>query len=310
MDKNKMCWVSWQKLTQPKGVGGLGFRDLQCFNDALLAKVSWRILSNPTSLLARTLLGKYYHTTPFLESSVPTSTSHGWRGICIGKELLKSHLGKVIGNGSSTFIWDDPWISLTSPRRHMGPPTEATANLTVEHLISPISLEWDKERINQILSGLLDEILEIKPSRLGAKDAYVWLAMKNGIYTAKSGYYSCVQEQLEDCPPPINLRDFNWMKHIWNIQCSPKLKFFLWKAMRGALPVGENLIFRNINAAAQCPFCGENESTLHLFFTCRFARHVWLFTPFETRLNPDQIVSFKDGIEQTKGQICLLIIGF
>ena len=76
----------------------------------------------------------------------------------------------------------------------MRPPTEATARLTVDQLISTTTLDWDKERLNQILPELTDEILEIKPSSLGAEDAYVWLATKNGIYTAKSGYYSCVNE--------------------------------------------------------------------------------------------------------------------
>ncbi|KAG7579243.1 Ribonuclease H domain [Arabidopsis thaliana x Arabidopsis arenosa] len=306
MNKKKMCWLSWQKLTKAKGEGGLGFRDLQSFNDALLAKVSWRILTKPTCLLARTLLGKYCHTTPFLDSSVPSSSSHGWRGICIGKELLKTQLGKVLGNGSSTFIWDDPWISLTSPRRPMGPPTEDSHRLTVDYLISPESLDWNKEEIKHLLPDLEREILEIKLSKLGAADAYAWLPAKNGVYTAKSGYYTSVSTKPEETTPQHDsLKDFNWKMHIWNSHCSPKSKFFLWKAVRGALPVGENLRHRGINATANCPFCGEIESTLHLFFTCNFAKQVWALAPLKFPLDTHRLTSFREGIEKARDLICL-----
>ncbi|CAA7017283.1 unnamed protein product [Microthlaspi erraticum] len=92
--------------------GGLGIRKIQSFNDSLLAKLSWRLLTKPSSLVARVLLGKYCKDKGLLDVSGHTSSSHSWRGILIGRDLLSKQLGVVIGDGKDTSVWDDPWLSL------------------------------------------------------------------------------------------------------------------------------------------------------------------------------------------------------
>lgn len=45
-------WANLDSLSAPKGQGGMGFRDFSDFNQALLAKESWRLLMNPNSFWA------------------------------------------------------------------------------------------------------------------------------------------------------------------------------------------------------------------------------------------------------------------
>ena len=53
--KKGVNWVAWDRLRKQKCNGGLGFKDFQCFNLSFLAKIGWRLIQNPDSLLVTVL---------------------------------------------------------------------------------------------------------------------------------------------------------------------------------------------------------------------------------------------------------------
>lgn len=122
-EKKKMCWVSWDTMAMPKYAGGLGFRDIETFNDALLAKIGWRLIKEPQSLLARVLMGKYARNCSFLDCPSPETASHGWRSVLAGRDILRKGLSWAVGNGDTIRLWDDPWLSFQRPMQPIGPPS-------------------------------------------------------------------------------------------------------------------------------------------------------------------------------------------
>lgn len=118
---HKIHWLSWEKLSRPKKKGGLGFRDLHLFNQAMLARQAWRLLTCPDNLCAKVLKAKYYPDNSLLQCQVRGGISYSWRSILFGLELLREGIIWRVGNGSSINIWHDPWLPRGTTRRPATP---------------------------------------------------------------------------------------------------------------------------------------------------------------------------------------------
>lgn len=57
-------------MCRPKTKGGLGFRDMESFNLALLAKQAWRITTSPELLLSKIIKARYFPNSSFFLADV------------------------------------------------------------------------------------------------------------------------------------------------------------------------------------------------------------------------------------------------
>ncbi|KAL5540777.1 hypothetical protein UlMin_042390 [Ulmus minor] len=73
-DHKRVHWIKWEELCKSKSLGGLGFKDLSTFNQAMLGRQVWRLLTKPDSFMARVFKAKYYPTSSIWEVSTNDST--------------------------------------------------------------------------------------------------------------------------------------------------------------------------------------------------------------------------------------------
>ncbi|XP_048621839.1 uncharacterized protein LOC106398406 [Brassica napus] len=276
--KRKMHWLSWSTLCLAKEQGGLGFKDLQSFNQALLAKQAWRILNHPESLFARFFKSRYFKNSDFLNAKNGSRPSYGWRSIQFGKELLFQGLRKHLGNGTTVSVWVDDWIEGDVRRRPLMKNIFVDLMLTVDKLIDPQNNCWKLDKLQELFyEEDIKRILAMQTA-FDQQDYWVWLHNRNGSYSVKSGYWFINRFNREEEIKVAEMRpSLNDLKtEVWKIPTVPKIKNFIWRAISNAIPVGELLVKRGIKMDPVCQACGyQGESINHIIFGCSIARQVW-----------------------------------
>ncbi|KAK3225933.1 hypothetical protein Dsin_005795 [Dipteronia sinensis] len=147
--KRKTSWISWENLCTPKGNGGMGFKNLSLFNQALLAKQAWRILSVPNSLAVQVLKVKYFKKVNFLEALLKSGCSHIWRSLSWGRELLSRGYRWTVRDGKSIRVFKDQWIP--SPTTFKPLTRDSGQDIHVSDLIDSSQRGWNLEKLDLLL---------------------------------------------------------------------------------------------------------------------------------------------------------------
>ncbi|CAL9002074.1 unnamed protein product [Prunus brigantina] len=275
----KIHWLAWDKLCQPKDLGGLGFRDLYAFNLAMLAKQGWRLIQYPDSLIARVLRAKYFPDKSFLDVPVSDNSSYVWKSICAARKILLQGSRWQVGSGAEIDIWKDPWLPRPSTFRVISPKPTGCAVTKVTELILDHPRRWNISLLSNLLYPPDVDVIRTLPLSFHHRvDALIWHFDTKGHFTVKSAYK--VARTVLDPKPVASSSTGNGFSNgwtaLWKAKIPSKIKLFWWRACTGILPTKDNLWKRKIHLDTCCVLCGaEMESTLHVLWHCPFARGVW-----------------------------------
>ena len=116
-----------------------------------------------------------------------------------------------------------------------------------------------------------DLIQKISLSCGCSKDVLYWPYVQSGQYSVKLGYFFLKSDTR--CHAVLNhvlpAHTKTLWKRIWKLLLPGKIKNFLWKASRNALPTMSNLVRRCVIDDPTCPHCtNQHEDVSHALWNC------------------------------------------
>ncbi|GLT30193.1 hypothetical protein SLA2020_050080 [Shorea laevis] len=269
---NKPHLVGWNTVCLPRDYGGLGIRSARDNNRALVAKLGWKLLSEPHNPWCRALSLKYLQDTSLMHCPLNPSSSATWKSVLRCRDVLKKGLRWSVGSGQKIKLWTDIWVGdrplLESALVQI--PSDQVET-TVSHVITP-TRDWNIPLLQQLFpEHMVEKIMATPISVFGQQeDQILWDGSLSGAFSVKSAFYLLQQQRIN-----LFQQVGNW-RWIWKLQCAERIKIFVWLLMHGKVLTNSLRFERHFAATPLCPRCEQGQETaLHLLRDCYYSRLVW-----------------------------------
>lgn len=87
--------------------GGLGFRNFEAFNLALLGKQGWNLIQDPDTIISKIFKARYYPRGDFIQAKIGHNPNFTWRSIWYSRLMLVEGCRWKVGNGQKIYAWRD-----------------------------------------------------------------------------------------------------------------------------------------------------------------------------------------------------------
>ena len=163
----------------------MGFRDINTFNLAMLAKQAWRLLQGTQSLFYRVYKARYFPNCTFLEAQLGHNPSFIWQSLLTVREVIIAGSRWKIGDRKHIGVTTHKWLS-HDPIFNGEPDLE----LKVSDLIDEDTRQWDRGKIHALFTARTrTEILALPLNNLQARDFLIWMENKARTLSVKTAYH-------------------------------------------------------------------------------------------------------------------------
>ncbi|XP_056688032.1 uncharacterized protein [Spinacia oleracea] len=290
-----MHWIRKSILHLPRGMGGLGIRNLSTLNKAFLMKQVWRMHQNPQLLISKVYAAKGKFALSIGKANgCEGHISWGMRGLRRAENLLLQGCAWKVGDGRHIRVGKDNWVHGKVPVFASHIRLTDARLWTVSHFIQSSEIRWDAALVRRSFDNCdANAILSVELPSESIPDRLYWPKNTVGNFTVKTGY-AFLQEQNIGQDPNLGFRHNNrlvpFFKLLWALKILPKWKLFIWKIMVDGIPVKVNLERRGIMLDVNCDLCSDHcEDAQHTFRLCKLAQD--LFISEDGKLS-DRVVTF------------------
>ena len=277
----------------------MGFKDIQKFNNALLVKQVWRLIHQKDTLLYKVFSAKYFPHGSIMDASVPQKCSYAWRSILQAREVIEKCAIWRVGSGHGIDVWKHRWLPNPTYNKIISPRRESSVS-RVSELFYPDTRIWDPGKLEENFYPWEAEMVSrIQVSVGSVEDLLVWPLTSDGSFSVRSAYRFLASENFSSQPSSSSgIEQQNFWKKIWKIRAPNKIKHFIWRAAKDALPTKQNLRARHIPIDETCDLCEDHQETLlHSLWLCDHAQFVWKSDPGFAPLFQKRYRSFRDLLE-------------
>ena len=239
---------------------------------------------------------KYFQSGNIFDARESTMCSFARRSISQAREGVLKGARWRVGDGKNILIWQHCWLPTAGGGCVLTPQRDPSLQM-VSNLFLPGSRRWNEELIDLNFYHWEAKVIKAIPmSQFVNLDTLLWPFSSDGVYSVRSVYRLLMELNRQHLPSPSSLELGKGLwKSIWRLGVPQKIKHFLWKAVREALPTKINLCKRQVVVDGMCEQCRDSaEDSIHALWFCVSAKSIWMSNQCFSFLRSKRFSKFED----------------